>query len=127
MLNRKKTPNFGCEVGTHFRIGHPIFCSNKDRLCLIRWCVKFQQPNPFLKSNLSHLEKIIFDHSEGGWEGQNKFVPCTYEATHWCYSTPQNSGLLQISTTMSYSSLDLIFFIAKLFFVFKENLDTAGF
>ena len=37
----------------------------------------FQQPNPFLKFNLSYLKKIIFYHSEGGWEGQNKSVPYT--------------------------------------------------
>ena len=51
------------------------FLFEKDRLCLMRRCVKFQQPNPFLKFNLSHLKKIIFNHSEGGWEGQNKSVP----------------------------------------------------
>ena len=68
----EKTPNFGRAVRTHFRVRHPFFCSKKDRLCLIRRCVKFQQPNPFLKFNLSHLKKIIFNHSEGGWEGQNK-------------------------------------------------------
>ena len=44
-------------------------------VCLIRWFVKFQQPNPFIEFNLSHLNKIIFNHSEGGWEGQNKSVP----------------------------------------------------
>ena len=75
--NLEKTPNFGCTVHTHFRVRHPIFCLKKDRLCLIRWCVKIQQPNPFLKFNLNHLKKIIFNHSEGGWEGQNKSVPYT--------------------------------------------------
>ena len=45
----EKTPKFWRAVRTHFRARHPIFCSKKDRLCLIRWCVKFQQQNPFLK------------------------------------------------------------------------------
>ena len=49
--------------GRTFRVRHPIFCLKKDRLCLIRWCVKFQQP--ILTFNLSHLKKIIFNPSEG--------------------------------------------------------------
>ena len=56
-------------------VRHPIFCSKTDWLCLIRRCVKFQQPYPFLKFNLSYLKKIIFSHLERGWEGQNKSVP----------------------------------------------------
>ena len=71
----KKTSKLGCAVRTHFRVHHPIFCSKKDQLCLFRGCVKFQQPNPFQKFNLRHLKKIIFNHSEGGWEGLNKSVP----------------------------------------------------
>ena len=73
--NFEKTPKFGRAVRTHFRVWHPIFYSKRDRLCLIRWYAKFQQQNPFLEFNLSHLQKIILNHSEGGWEGQKKSVP----------------------------------------------------
>ena len=62
-------------VRTRFRVQHPIFCEKKDRLCLITRCVKFQQQNQFLECNANHLKKIIFNHLEGGWEGQNKSVP----------------------------------------------------
>ena len=42
----KNTQIWAC--GTHpFRVRHPIFCSKKDRLCLIRWSVKFQAPPPW--------------------------------------------------------------------------------
>ena len=63
-----------------FWVRHPSFCLEKDRLCLIRWCVKFQQPNPFLKFNLSHLKKSLLIIRKG-WEGQNKSVPYIYSKT----------------------------------------------
>ena len=65
-----KTPNFGGAVHTHIRVRPFIFCSRKDRLRLIRMHVNFQQPNQFMKFILSHLDRIIFNQSEGGWEGQ---------------------------------------------------------
>ena len=76
--NFAKTPNFGCVVHTHIRVRPFIFCSKKDRLCLIRRHVNFQQPNQFIEFTLSHLKQIIFNHSEGLWEGRNKSVPYTY-------------------------------------------------
>ena len=46
-------------------------------VCLIRWFVKFQQPNPFLKFNLSHLNKIILTIRKG--DGKGKINPCHIE------------------------------------------------
>ena len=73
----KKTPNFGRVAHTQIRVRIFIFCWKKDHLCLIRRQVNFQQRNQFIISILSHLKKIIFNHSEGVWEGQNKSVPYT--------------------------------------------------
>ena len=77
---------------THFRVRFLIFCQKMDHLCLIKRCVKFQQPNQFLKFILSLLKKSLFNHLERGWEGQNKSVPYRFQYLHklWmeeCYLT----------------------------------------
>ena len=41
----------------------------RDRFCMT------QKANQFLKFILNHLKKVLFNHSEGGWEGQNISVP----------------------------------------------------
>ena len=60
--------------GSHPNQGPPfhILLKKKDRLCLIKRHLSFQQQNQFIKFIWNHLNKIIFNHSEGGWEGQNK-------------------------------------------------------
>ena len=62
--------------GSHPNQGPPFhFLLKKDRLCLIRRHVNFQQQNQFIKFILSHLKKIILNLSKDGWKGQNKSVP----------------------------------------------------
>ena len=71
----KKHPTLGVWLTPKSGSAFNFLLKKKDRLCLIRRHVNFQQHNQFIKSILSHLKKIIFNHSEGVWEGQNKYVP----------------------------------------------------
>ena len=69
-----------------------LVCSKKDRLRLIRMHVNFQQPNQFMKFTLSHLKKISFNHSKGGWKGQYKSVPYMLDLHHNPYLCRYQEG-----------------------------------